>query len=235
MRLKLKGEVLCDEWAEIYRWFGYDTGFFSPSDVAEAIEGLADDEELVLEVNSVGGDVRAASEIYSALVLCRNPTRAIITGLAASAASYLVLGCDVVEIAQPAQMMIHLASWDIGGNKHDHEHTAQALDAEDVSILDTYAKKCGEEHREELMELMEAESYLPAGKCVELGLCDRILESEDEGEPLRMVASAGNCVYNAMRLLPDIRELKSRRQQEIVSKQQEEDDLLRAETKRYLI
>ena len=213
MNLRLSGEVLSDDWAELYRWFGIESGYFCPADVRAAVDGLQDGEELVLEINSIGGDVDAAAEIYSVLQKCPNPTRAEIQSLAASAASYLCLACDHVAIALPAQMMIHCASWAIGGNKFDHEWAADQLEKQDVSILDTYCSKCGEDKREKLRDMMEAETFLTSTECLELGLADSIIGQEDaqDGEPLRMAAAMFNNTVRAMRTLPDIRELKDKR------------------------
>lgn len=218
MRLQLNGEVLCNDWAELYRCYGFETGYYCPGDIRAAIDGLEDGEELVLEVNSIGGDVDAAAEIYAVLQTCGHPTRAEIQSLAASAASYLVLACDRVEIARPAQMMIHLASWDVTGNKHDHEWAAQQLDATDNSILACYlAKSGGKASREELRALMEAETYLTAEQCVSMGLADGILgdpETDEAGEPVALVASVTGNLRRALRTLPDIRELMARRDRE---------------------
>ena len=224
MNLRLSGEVISDDWAEIYRWFGIQAGYYCPGDVRAAIEGLQDGEELVLEINSIGGDVEAAAEIYSVLQKCQNPTRAEIQSLAASAASYLCLACDRVEIALPAQMMIHCASWGIGGNKFDHTWAAEQLDRTDRGILDTYVRKCGEERRQRLQELMEAESFLGSTECLELGLADAIIGEAADGqqEPLRMVAAVCGNVIRAMRTLPEIGPLKEQRDRALREKRQAE-------------
>ena len=136
--INLSGELMSDDWADLYRYFGYEAGFYCPGDIRAAIQTLKPGEELVLEINSIGGHVDAAAEIYAILSKLSNPTRAEIQSMAASAASYFPLACDRVEIALPAQMMIHCASWGVGGNKHDHRWTAQQLDVTDNSILDVY-------------------------------------------------------------------------------------------------
>lgn len=217
MTLNLSGELLCDEWAEVYRWFGFDTGFYCPGDVRSAVDELEPGETLELLINSVGGDVFAASKIYATLERCPNPTRAEIQSLAASAASYFPLACDRVEIALPAQMMIHCAGWDVGGNKSDHRWAADQLEVTDQSILDVYCRKCGPgADRAYLQELMEQETYLSANQCLELGLVDAILGQENQEDgPATLVASATGNVIRAMRVRPDIRVLMERRQAEL--------------------
>ena len=214
--INLSGELMIDEWAEIYRYWGFESGFYCPGDVRAVIATLQPSEELVLEINSVGGHVDAAAEIYSIIEKLKNPTRAEIQSMAASAASYFPLACDQVVIALPAQMMIHCASWNIGGNKHDHQWTAQQLDTMDQSILDTYCRKCGNKtDRSELERLMNEETYLSARQCLEMGLVDAIIGdvSNPDTAPA-LVASIHNNTVRAMRTLPDIQVLKERMEQQ---------------------
>ncbi len=213
--INLSGELMSDDWAELYRYFGYEAGFYCPGDIRAAIQTLKPGEELVLEINSIGGHVDAAAEIYAILSKLSNPTRAEIQSMAASAASYFPLACDRVEIALPAQMMIHCASWGVGGNKHDHRWTAQQLDVTDNSILDVYCRKCGEKtSREELERLMNEESYLSARQCLEMGLVDAIIGDVSESDTSALVASIHNNTIRAMRTLPGIEDLRIRKKAE---------------------
>ena len=228
--LNLSGELIVDEWAELYRYWGYETGFYCPGDVREAIKQLKPGEELVLEINSVGGHVDAAAEIYAIISKLSNPTRAEIQSMAASAASYFPLACDRVEIALPAQMMIHCVSWGVGGNKHDHLWAAQQLDESDQSILDVYCHKCGEKTtREELERLMSEETYLSARRCLEMGLVDAIIGDVSNSDTPALVASIHNNTVRAMRTLPNIEDLRKRKQTQL----DELDKELAAEKARY--
>lgn len=228
--LNLKGELIPDDWAEVYRCFGITAGFYCPADVREVIEALEPGEELVLEINSIGGSVDDAAEIYSMIQKLANPTRAEIQSLAASAASYFPLACDRVEIAMPAQMMIHCASWGVRGNKHDHEWAARQLDVTDNSILDTYCRKCGEKaDRAELQRMMEEETYLSAQDCLRLGLVDAIIGETADDAPTALVASVHDNTVRAMRTLPDVRELMARRDAQLREFEQQ----LAAEQARY--
>lgn len=215
-KINLSGELIIDEWAGLYRAFGYESGFYCPGDIRTAISQLAPDEELVLEINSVGGHVDAAAEIYSLLQQLPNPTRAEIQSLAASAASYFPLACDRVEIALPAQMMLHCASWGVSGNKRDHQWAAQQLDTQDQSILDVYVRKCGAKtSRQELERLMNEETYLSARQCLEMGLVDAIIGDVSESDTApALIASVHNNTVRAMRTLPDIQTLKDRAERE---------------------
>lgn len=222
MNLNLSGEVMSDDYAEMYRHWGYNAGFFCPADVRQAVSKLTPGEELVLEINSIGGMVDAGTEIFSVIHGCKNPTRAVIQSMAASAASYMIQSCDRIEIMPPAQMMIHLASSIAYGNKHNLSQGAQMLDAADRSILNAYCSRCGEDKRGQLEQLMENETFLTAEDALAVGLVDAIVGSDAQSGSPALVASVTNNITRAMRTLPDIQDLIARRNNE-------EADQLRAE------
>lgn len=231
MILNLCGELIPDDWAELYRRYGYKSGLYCPGDVRNAIASLEPGEELTLNINSIGGSVDAAAEIYSMIESLQNPSRAVIQSLAASAASYMIMSCDRVEIHLPAQMMVHLASAGAHGNKHAMERSRQMLDSCDRSILSVYVQKCAGKADEATLEgLMEAETYLTSSDALAYGLVDAIVGAETvEGSPM-VAASAFNNTVRAMRTLPDIRDLKARQENEAAAQLRAELD---AEMKRY--
>ena len=128
MKLNLSGELIPSDWAEIYRRWGYASGFYCPDDVRNAINSLEPGEELLLEVNSICVSVFGGNEIYALLEGCPNPTRAVIQSMAASAASYMIMPCNRIEIHLPAQLMIHRASTYAWGNSEDLQQAQQMLD-----------------------------------------------------------------------------------------------------------
>lgn len=231
MILNLSGELIPDDWAKIYRKHGYKSGFYCPGDVRDALNNLQAGEELTLDVNSVGGSVDAAAEIYSMIESARNPTRAVIQSLAASAASYMIQSCDRVEIHLPAQMMIHLAAAGARGNKHAMERAFQMLDSCDRSILSVYVRKsAGKADEATLERLMESETYLTSSDALAYGLVDAIIGAEPEAGAPMLAASAFNNTVRAMRTLPDIQELIARDASETAARLQQE---LEAEKNRY--
>lgn len=208
MKLNLSGELIPSRWAATYRKHGYTSGFFCPDDVRNAIENLESGEELLLEINSIGGSVFDGNEIYSLLEGCQNPTRAVIQSMAASAASYMIMPCDRIEIHLPAQLMIHRASTVVGGNSEDLQQAQQMLDVTDTSILDTYCRRCGDRvSREELASMMENETYIGSADALRYGLVDSIIGEKNSPQNGLLVASAFNNTVKAMRTLPDIQEL----------------------------
>ncbi|MEF2836833.1 MAG: Clp protease ClpP [Oscillospiraceae bacterium] len=208
MKLNLSGELIPSDWAEIYRRWGYASGFYCPDDVRNAIDNLEPGEELLLEVNSIGGSVFGGNEIYALLEGCPNPTRAVIQSMAASAASYMIMPCNRIEIHLPAQLMIHRASTYAWGNSEDLQQAQQMLDVTDEAILNTYCRRCGDRvSREELAVMMENETYIGAADALRYGLVDSIIGGEDNAQSGLLVASAFNNTVKAMRTLPDIQTL----------------------------
>lgn len=208
MKLNLSGELIPSDWAEIYRKWGYESGFYCPDDVRNAINNLEPGEELLLEVNSIGGSVFGGNEIYALLEGCPNPTRAVIQSMAASAASYMIMPCNRIEIHLPAQLMIHRASTYAWGNSEDLEQAQQMLDVTDEAILNTYCRRCGDRiSRDELAVMMKNETYIGATDALRYGLVDGIVGGESSAQTGMLVASAFNNTVKAMRTLPDIQTL----------------------------
>lgn len=211
MRVTLNGIVATDDDVEVYEWFGWKA--FGPKLVRDAIANAPPGEDLVLEINSPGGSVMAGSEIYSVLRSAENVrTRAEIQSMAASAASYLCLGCDEVWISPVAQMMLHLPATLTDGNRTDHLRSVQMLDATREAILNAYElRAAGKADRAQFRRLMNAETWLTAQEAVELGLADGVLYAEETVLPQNIVNSVGSGIraLGASGGLPDIAAMRS--------------------------
>lgn len=209
MKLNLSGELIPSDWAEVYRRWGYESGFYCPDDVRKAINGLEVGEELTLEINSIGGSVFAGNEIYALIEGCPNTTRAVIQSMAASAASYMIMPCDYIDIHLPAQLMIHRASTVAWGNSEDLQQAQQMLDVTDDSILNAYCRRCGNRvTREALASMMANETYIGAQDALRYGLVDSIVgEEPSNAKNGLLMASAFNNTVKAMRTLPDVQTL----------------------------
>lgn len=206
MRVRLSGYVAADEDVPYYRFFGYKA--FGPEEVRNAIETNPDGEELILEINSLGGSVWAGSEIYSVLMSSDVPTRAEIQSVAASAASYLCLGCDSVWMSPVAQMMMHLPATSTSGDRNDHTDSIHFLDSVAEGILNAYEHKSnGKKTRAELAAMMESTRWLPAQDALDAGLIDGILSSDAPGSVL-------NAAEDLLGM-PDINQLRAKYREEL--------------------
>lgn len=129
--------------------------------------------DLLVFINSPGGDVVAGSLIYSMLKEHAGKITVRIDGLAASAASVVAMAGDRVEMAPTAYMMIHNAATIAFGNKADMQAAAEMLAEVDRGIRTAYALKTGKSERE-LAKLMDAETWMSAAKALEDGFIDAI-------------------------------------------------------------
>ena len=139
--------------------------------------------DIEVYINSPGGNVIAASQIYTMLVEHRGRVTVKIEGLAASAASIIAMAGTTVLMVPTAYMMIHNASSIALGDKHEMEHEAAVLAEIDRGIRDAYRLKTGLSDRK-LEQLMEDETWMSARTCIELGFADGYIGADpEEDEP----------------------------------------------------
>jgi ATP-dependent Clp protease protease subunit len=132
-------------------------------------------------INSPGGDVFAAAQIYNMLMDYKGNVTVRIDGLAASAASVIAMAGTTVEMSPVGMLMIHNPSTAVIGNTKEMQAAIQMLDEVKESILNAYELKTGQP-RQQLSDLMDAESWMNAKKAVELGFADKILFANEDEE-----------------------------------------------------
>lgn len=140
-------------------------------------------------INSPGGDVWAAAQIYNMLLSYTGKVTVKIDGLAASAASVIAMAGDEVLVSPVSMLMIHNPATAAMGDKDDLAQAISMLDSVKDSILNAYVKKTGLS-KNKLSKLMDDETWMDANKAVELGFADRVMERPDlyhEEEPEKKV------------------------------------------------
>lgn len=172
--ITIKGDVVDDDTAWLYDWFGIEC--ISPNKVSAAL-AEADGEEVELNISSNGGDVLAASEIYTALRSYKGNVSGNVVSLAASAASVIACACQPLRISPTAHIMIHNAWLTSSGNKSDKQQDITLLEGIDESIINAYEAKTGQS-RDVLADLMNKDSWLNAQKAMEAGFADEIMFEE---------------------------------------------------------
>ena len=175
-KINIKGPIVGNSEAWIYEWFGIEAT--SPNSVSKVIDE-ANGEDLEVEINSGGGSVFAGSEIYTALKSYPGNVTVKIVGLAASAASVIAMAGNKVMMSPTAQMMIHNVSTYTSGDYRDMEHSAEVLKSANKTIANAYRLKTGKT-QEELLKLMDNETWMTAQKAKELGFIDEIMFDEEQ-------------------------------------------------------
>ncbi|AHM55835.1 peptidase S14, ClpP [Peptoclostridium acidaminophilum DSM 3953] len=140
-------------------------------------ELTAGEGDIVIWLNSPGGDCVAASQIYSMLMDYKGKVTVKIDGIAASAASVIAMAGTTVLMAPTALMMIHNPLTVAIGDSEEMQKAIAMLSEVKESIINAYEIKTGQS-RTKLSHLMDAETWLNANKAIELGFADGILEDE---------------------------------------------------------
>lgn len=149
---------------------------------------------LTVYINSPGGDVMAGAEIYTALrEHSENGLGQVtvkVTGLAASAASIVAMAGDRILMSPVAYMMIHNPWTGTVGNAKELRHQADVLDVIGEGLITAYEKRTGKS-RQEIMDLLDAETYMSAQTCIDEGFADGLMwEAEAAPEtPQRATAA----------------------------------------------
>lgn len=174
--IDIKGTVVDDDTAAFYSFFGIPSA--SPSAVSQILNDDDDpdnpDTDVQVNIASNGGDVFAASEIFTMLKSANANVTVNIQGLAASAASVIAMAGDTVKISPTAQIMIHQAASNGGGNKDDLSHEIDVLDGIDKSIANAYESKTGMPQGD-LLNMMAKETWIGAQEAVDKGFADEIM------------------------------------------------------------
>lgn len=177
--IDIKGDVVSNDVGEFYEWFGMSSTY--PSKVQRAIANDEDD-DITLNIASNGGDVFAASEIYTMLKDSGKTVTVNIQGLAASAASVIAMAGNTVRMSPTSQMMIHKALVSTVGNSDDLEHESGVLNSIDESIAAAYELKTGLSQTD-ILQMMSNETWMNAKVAVDKGFADEIMFNESDDEP----------------------------------------------------
>ena len=137
--------------------------------------------DITVWINSPGGDVFAAAQIYNMLMDYTGQVTVKIDGIAASAASVIAMAGGEVHMSPVSMMMIHNPATIAWGDSEEMLRAKAMLDEVKESIINAYELKTSQS-RVKLAHMMDDESWMNANKAVELGFADKIMFS-DEAQP----------------------------------------------------
>ncbi|NME31896.1 head maturation protease, ClpP-related [Ligilactobacillus ruminis] len=152
---------------------------------------------ITLWINSPGGDVFAASQIYNMLMEYPYEVNVKIDALAASAASVIAMAGTKICMSPVAMLMIHNPATVAIGDSKDMQKAINMLTEVKESIINAYEIKSGLS-RNKISNLMDAETWMNAKEAKRLGFADEILFADgdesseknsadpDEGEELML-------------------------------------------------
>jgi ATP-dependent Clp protease protease subunit len=155
-------------------WWGDEVTPAAFREELDAIEG-----DIEVWINSPGGDVFAASQIYDMLMAHKGHVKVMIDSIAASAASVIAMAGTDVFISPTGMIMIHNPATIAFGDHNEMQKAIDVLNEVKESIINAYQIKTGMS-RQKLARLMEDETWMNARKAVELGFADKIAFTDDE-------------------------------------------------------
>lgn len=138
-----------------------------------------------VRINSPGGDVFDGVAIHSLLARHPGTVTAYVDGIAASAASFIMLAGDRIVAARNGFVMIHDAMTITYGNGDSHRAAGELLDKVSDNIADMYAERAGEdaEYWRNLMTVNgEDGTWYTGQEALDAGLVDEITTGKGEDD-----------------------------------------------------
>jgi ATP-dependent Clp protease protease subunit len=186
-------------------WFGDEV---TPKQFKSELTNESGD--VTIWINSPGGDVFAASQIYNMLMDYKGKVTVKIDGVAASAASVIAMAGGEVHMSPVSMMMIHNPMTIAFGDTVEMEKAINMLSEVKESIINAYELKTGLS-RTELSDLMDAESWFNSKKAVEMGFADEVMfvnKSESDSPEEGIIYSKMAVVNSFLHKLPQKEEKK---------------------------
>lgn len=151
----------------------------TPAQFNADLANIGDVPEIVVRINSGGGDVFAANAIFTRLKDHSAKITVKIDGWAASAATIIAMAGDKIKIARNGVFMIHDPSMTVFDSytAEDFKKMAAELEVIKQSIVNTYAMKTGRTP-EDIEQLMSNETWWTGDTAVENGFCDELMFEE---------------------------------------------------------
>ena len=137
----------------------------------DQLKGL-DVSNIVIEINSMGGDLLEGFAIHDAIKNLPARVTARITG-----STIIATAADKIEITENSRYLVHNASTFIEGNKEKIGEAFAQLESFDNQILDIYVKRTGKK-RDDLANLMKQEKWMTANEALEWGFVDEIIKTK---------------------------------------------------------
>lgn len=197
VELRIDGDIIDDSDVWLYEWV--NETYTAPNAFREALnvyKGM----NINVWIDSFGGSVFAATGIYNALVEHARQGGTVTTigdGKVMSAATVIFMAGQKRQVTKGCVFMIHNPLTSVGGYAEDLRKTADILDVVKESIINAY-ESTGKS-REELSDMMNAETYMDANQTVQEGFATEILQvsekAADNNSPVRALARKAIVAY----------------------------------------
>ena len=172
IRIAVKGSIIEGGNSWIYDFLGIS--YTASESFVQQLRAAGGD-DVIVEINSPGGYVAPAAEIYEAIRTYPGHIECRVVGQAASAAS--IIACAAENSITPmGTFFMHNCIGSAQGNHNDMRQTMHAMESIDENIMQAYRAKTGMSD-DEIYALMEENTTLNARQAVEYGFIDKITDS----------------------------------------------------------
>lgn len=152
----------------------YDESETSAKYFRDQLEAIPETGTIELHVNSNGGSVKEGVAIYNLLKQHKAEKVCYIDGFAYSIASVICMACDKIIMGPGTSMLIHNMAMSVYGDAQMLRKCADDLDVLMESNRKIYMERAKNLTEEQLIEMMDAETFLTPDQCLEYGFCDEI-------------------------------------------------------------
>jgi ATP-dependent Clp endopeptidase proteolytic subunit ClpP len=184
-KIGIKGVIIKNEHKWAYNWLGWDAT--CPKDISSVLDDINGTDDIIIEMNSPGGSVIPAHEIYTAIASYNGNVEIHVVGMAGSAASEILMACKSL-ISPVAQIMIHNCSTDASGDYRVMDSASQMLQSINQGIRNAYIAKTGL-NDDKLKELMDRTTWMSAQEALEYGFVDGIMTFNKVSDPASSVTN----------------------------------------------
>lgn len=174
----------------------------SASDIDAALKEITGD--IVIHLNSPGGDAFDGIAIYNRLKQHDGKVTINVDGWACSAASVIAMAGDEVVMGLGSMMMIHEAWSVVWGSKTDMRKEADVLEELEEGIIDIYMTKANVE-REEIRKMVDAETWFSAQKAVDIGFATSTAAADSKDKEIASLRAKLTAVQNELEQLKNQR------------------------------
>lgn len=156
------------------------------------LEAVDNTKPIILFINSPGGEVREGLSVYDTIRLLKSPVYAVVTGIAASMGSIILLACDEDKrlMLKSSTVMVHDCAWgsrDLGGKKpHEVQTELDQLKQVNERIVSIIAERTGKT-ADEISEITRKDSFFSAEEAIDFGLASAIVDENN----FNMIISKG--------------------------------------------
>ncbi|EGW39170.1 head maturation protease, ClpP-related [Desulfosporosinus sp. OT] len=187
VELRIEGDIVCADDAWLYEWFGIPV---ASKNAFRSELAKHKGKNIVLWIDSDGGDVFAATGMYNALMEHKKDGAKItskIDGRAMSAATIPPMAADERLVSPGSLCMVHNPLTGVRGYASDLRKTADVLDEVKEAIMNAYQLGTGRS-RDEISQMMDNETYMSARTAINEGFATGMLYTDKQPmEPIENV------------------------------------------------